>query len=99
MRFKHGEPISDKLATALKEHISIFDREELAEDGLSASTLRSLMYQIRPVTQKNEKGVIKLVKRALENCNKTRSKFIRQEKTMKNYDLKDSNYTRKADNI
>lgn len=66
---KIGESLPEEIAENLKVFTGHSDRVQVSEDtGVSASTIRDVIYLGNKVTKKNLKGMKKLILIASENC-------------------------------
>lgn len=86
MKYIYGQPINQDLSNALRDNISVEDIADIAiKGGVSASTLRDVMYRRNSVTKNNEKAISMLIDRALKNSVASKGKFKQHIETLEIY--------------
>ncbi|MCC3214996.1 hypothetical protein LIV57_06900 [Chryseobacterium sp. X308] len=82
-KLKYGQPISLRLSNYLRDFTTKEDVANVStETGVSISTLNYVKRRANNVSESNEKGIISLAKKALENAEAKRKEALRCKKEL-----------------
>ncbi|EFK36856.1 Uncharacterised protein [Chryseobacterium gleum] len=82
-KLKYGQPISLRLSNYLRDFTTKEDVANVStETGVSISTLNYVKRRANNVSEGNEKGIICLAKKALENAEAKRKEALRCKKEL-----------------